>query len=134
MSTLGSLEVVSCVRFVPLKLGQLAFATTLGGDALYVTGMVSSDTVTSAVGASIVVVSTLANFYLTFKRKQTELDIETKVRYREEMRIQKEKDMRLAGRIRETTELHAEIEALRAENKKLRQQLGASTDGNRPKV
>lgn len=125
----SGLVVTNLSRVPMLSSAQLSLGATFAGDLVFAVGQVTSDVVTSSIGAVIVVVSTLANIYLTFKRKQTELDIETKAKYREVMRDQKEKDLRLSGRIRETAELQSAISALQAENLKLRQQLKGIDSG-----
>lgn len=124
---MGSLDLTPTAgllyRIIAPTSGQVSLAATIAGDFVFAAGQVANDVVTSAVGASIVVVSTLANIYLTFKRKQSDIDISSKVRYREEMRVQKEKDLRVLGKIKETADLRKEIADLMDENKMLRRKL-----------
>ncbi len=97
----------------------LTLSATVGGDLLFAAGQVTNDLITSSVGAVIVVVSTLANIYVSFRRKQVELDTESKVHFREVMREQREKDLKLEGKIQDTAKLVERIRILEAENKRL---------------
>lgn len=113
------------VQTFPMR-QNLPVLFVLSGDLVYFVGQLTSESVTSTVGAVFVILSTLVTLYLRFKKEGWELQRDQETKDREARRIQDEKDLHLKCKIEETRDLtervvalERKIESLESENTEL---------------